>query len=203
VKMDPLLAVTAFEWLEEAIGGSLWTYPAIVPAVALDSVIPMAPGEAVMITAGVLAADGKLILPLVILSGMAGSLIGDNVSYGLGASLGRRAERRFSSQRARRRIEWARRQLHERGAVIIIAARFIPGGRTATTFSAGTLEVPWRRFLAIDLVAATLWATYVAMLGYLGGSAFEEDLWRPLLAAGAFAVLVAGVAELVRRAKLA
>lgn len=202
--MDLPLAVSAFEWLEDAIDGQVWTYPAIVVAVALDSLLPIAPSEAMMITAGVLAANGDLILPLVILAGLLGSLLGDNASYGLGASLGRRAERRFfSSGRGRRRLEWARRQLHERGAVIIVAARFIPGGRTATTFSAGALGMPWRRFVAIDAVAAGLWATYVALLGYFGGATFEEDLWKPLLAAGGVAVLVATAGELIRRTKLA
>ena len=202
--MDPLLALSAFKWLEDAVGGEAWTYPAIVLAVAIDSLFPVAPGEAVMITAGVLAAGGDLSLPLVILAGLAGSLLGDNASYALGASLGRRAERRFfSSARSRRQIEWARGQLHERGTAIIIAARFVPGGRTATTFSAGTLAVPWRRFVMADALAAALWATYVALLGYFGGATFEEDLWKPVLAAGAVAILVAAIAELVRRIKLA
>lgn len=202
--MDLLLGATAFHWLERAIDGQVWTYPAIVLAVAIDSLLPIAPGETVMITAGVLAADGDLTLPLVILAGAAGSLLGDNCSYALGASLGRRAERRFfSSERGRQQVKWARRQLDERGMAIIIAARFVPGGRTATTFSAGTLELPWRRFLAIDAIAATLWATYVALLGYFGGAAFENDLWKPILTASGIAILVAAIAELVRRIKLA
>ncbi|HEY8083147.1 MAG TPA: DedA family protein [Solirubrobacterales bacterium] len=202
--MDLALAVTAFEWLEDAIGGQVWTYPAIAIAVAFDSLLPIAPGEAMMITAGVLAANGDLILALVILAGFVGSLLGDNASYGLGATLGRRAQQRFfSSGSSHHRLEWARRQLVERGAVIIVAARFIPGGRTATTFSAGTLEMPWRRFVVIDAVAAGLWATYIALLGYFGGAAFEEDLWKPLLAAGGVAVLIAAGGELIRRTKLA
>jgi membrane protein DedA with SNARE-associated domain len=156
-----------------------------------------------VITGGILAADGELSLPLVIFATLGGSLLGDNISYGLGASLGRRAERRFfSSTRARQQVEWARRQLHERGAVIILAARFIPGGRTATTFSAGTLEVPWPRFFAIDALAAILWATYVSLLGYFGGEAFKNELWKPILAAGLVAILIASVAELIRRARL-
>lgn len=202
--MEPTLAITAFEWLEDAIGGQVWTYPAIVVAVAFDSLLPLAPSEAMMITAGVLAANDELILPLVILAGFLGGVLGDNASYGLGASLGRRAERRFfSSGRGRRRLEWAREQLRERGAMIIVAARFIPGGRTATTFAAGTLDMPWRRFVAIDAIAAGLWSTYIALLGYFGGATFEDDLWKPLLAAGAVSLLVATAGELIRRAKLA
>jgi membrane-associated protein len=196
-------AISAFDWLRHAVGGSLWTYPAIVPAVAFDCLIPVLPGETVVITAGVLAAAGELNLGLVFLAALAGSLLGDNASYGLGASLGRRAEHRFfSSARARARLAWARRQLDEHGAVIIVAARFIPGGRTATTFSAGTLDLPWRRFLVFDLIAAALWASYMTLLGYYGGATFKESLWKPIAAAGIVAIAVGAVAELVRRAKL-
>lgn len=46
------LAITALDALENAVGESLWTYPVIVAAVGIDSVLPLAPGEAVVITAG-------------------------------------------------------------------------------------------------------------------------------------------------------
>jgi membrane protein DedA with SNARE-associated domain len=197
------LALSAFEWLENAVGGEVWTYPAILAAVAFDSLLPIAPGEAVVITAGVLAADGELSVFLVVGAATLGGCLGDNASYWLGASLGRRVERRFfTSERARRRLLWAGRQLRQRGGVIIVVARFIPGGRTATTFSAGVLEMPWRRFVAIDALAAALWSTYMTLLGYFGGSAFEESLWKPILAAGVAAAAAAGAAELLRRARL-
>ena len=197
------LAIAALDALEKVVGDSLWTFPAIVAAVGIDSVLPVAPGEAVVITAGVLAADGELNVVLVLVSAALGGFLGDNVSYLLGVSLGRPAERRlFRSERGRRRAAWARRQLEERGAAIIIAARFIPGGRTATTFSSGTLEMPWRRFATIDAFAASLWAAYVTALGYFGGSTFEESLWKPLLLAALVAVVVAAGAEGLRRLKL-
>lgn len=197
------LAIAAFDLLKDAVGESLWTYPAIVGAVALDSVIPLAPGEAVVITAGVLAADGELSLVLVLVSAALGGFLGDNFSYWLGASLGRRAERRlFGSERGRRQVDWARRQLEQRGPVIIIAARFVPGGRTATTFSSGALGMPWRRFAAIDVAAASLWAAYATFLGYFGDATFRESLWKPLLAAGLVALCVAASAEVLRRLKL-
>lgn len=197
------LAIAVFHAVENAVGGSLWSYPVIVAAVAVDSFFPVAPGETVVITAGVLASNGDLDVLLVFLSGLLGGVVGDNVSYGLGATLGRRAERRlFRSDRARERVEWARGQLRDRGAAIILAARFIPGGRTATMLSAGTLEMPWRRFIAIDAVAAALWSGYATLLGYVGGDTFTESLWKPLAAATAVAILVAASAEAVRRVKL-
>ncbi len=89
---------------------------------------------------------------------MLGSLLGDSLFYGLGAGVGRRAERRlFTSSSAKERVDWARDQLNQRGGVVILAGRFIPGGRTATTCSADALEMPWRRFI-VDAAAAGLWA---------------------------------------------
>lgn len=162
--MSLLLGVAAFDALKDAVGGSLWAYPALVGAVLLDSILPVAPGEAAVVTGGVLAADGELSILGVFVASMLGGVLGDNISYGLGALLGRPAERRlFTSERSRERLDWARRQLRVRGGVIIVAARFVPGGRTATTFSAGTLEMPWRRFFAVDALAAAVWAAYASL----------------------------------------
>jgi membrane protein DedA with SNARE-associated domain len=198
--MSLLLGVAAFDALRDAVGGSLWAYPALVGAVLLDSILPVAPGEAAVVSGGVLAADGELSIFGVFAASMLGGIIGDNVSYGLGALLGRPAERRlFTSERSRERLEWARRQLRLRGGVIIVAARFVPGGRTATTFSAGTLDMPWRRFFAVDALAAATWAAYASLLGYFGGNAFAESLWKPLLAATIVGLGVATLAELARR----
>jgi membrane protein DedA with SNARE-associated domain len=56
-------------------------------------------------------------------------------------------------------VDWARAQLRHSGAWIIIVTRFIPGGRTATTYISGTLDMPWkRRFLPADATAAILWS---------------------------------------------
>jgi membrane-associated protein len=201
--MNLPLAIAAFEALKSAVGESLWAYPAIVGAVALDSVVPVAPGETLVITAGVLVADDGLNLVLVLVAAALGGFLGDNACYWLGALLGRRAERRlFSSERGQQHVAWARRQLDRRGGPIIVAARFIPGGRTATTFSAGALEMPWRRFATIDAVAASLWACYATTLGYFGGATFRESLWKPLVAASLVAMTVAATAEVVRRVKL-
>ena len=63
------------------------------------------------------------------------------------------------------------------GPWIIPTARFVPGGRTAVTFSAGTVSMRWRRFFLADL-RRMIWATYSGLLGYLGGRAFESASWK-------------------------
>ena len=95
-------------------------------------------------------------------------------------------------------MRWAERQLEERGGEIIIIARFIPGGRTAVTLSAGALEMRWRRFATFDAIAAVIWASYAALLGYVGGKQFEDAPWKGLIVALLIAFSVAGGVELVR-----
>jgi membrane-associated protein len=89
--------------------------------------------------------------------------------------------------------------LDEHGGVIILAARFIPGGRTATMLAAGTFDMTWRRFAIYDAVAVMLWATYAALLGYIGGSAFREETWKALALGFGIALAVGALIELIRR----
>lgn len=189
-----------FDWMTELVSGSPATYPIVAGFVALDAFFPVVPGETLVISSGVLAAKGQLSVVLVLAAGWSGALVGDNISYALGAHVGRPVVRRlFGGGRSKRMLEWATDQLRVRGRILIVAARFIPGGRTAVTFASGTVELPWRRFLAADLVGVTLWAVYATALGYVGGEAFEDSVWKPLLVAFAVAALVGAVGEGWRR----
>ena len=156
-----------------------------------------------MIVCGIQAARGQLSLPLVILVAAAGAFAGDNMSYAGGRFLGTRVQERFfDGEKAQGRIEWARGFLKGRGGYVFLVARFVPAGRTATTFTAGLIHYRWlTRFVPFDALAALLWAVYCSLLGYLGGHTFEN---RPILAlalAFGLAAGVAAVAELVRRAR--
>jgi membrane-associated protein len=187
--------------LVDAVSGSPWTYVLIAAVCAGDALLPLFPSETVVIAAAVLAANGGAHITLVVVAAALGALLGDNAAYGLGhRGLRRLANRLLGSGKGRQGLEWARTQLRRHGSWIVVAARFIPGGRTATTYSAGTLEMPWRRrFLPADAVAALVWAVYSAALGYFGGQAFEDNLWLPLLIAAGVSVLVGGGGELLRR----
>jgi membrane protein DedA with SNARE-associated domain len=146
----------------------------------------------------VIAGSGGLSLGLVILAAAAGAVCGDNVSYGIGRVFGERiADRLFKGER-RKHLDRAHRLLEERGGYLIIIGRFIPGGRTAATFAAGSLDWAWRRFIFYDVIAGVIWASYAALLGYFGGKAFEDAPWKGLLIAFAIAASVAGLTELVR-----
>jgi membrane protein DedA with SNARE-associated domain len=188
-----------FESIVDAVSGSSWSYVVVFAIAMLDAFFPLVPSETVAITAGVVAGAGDLNVVVCVLAAAGGAFVGDNISYGIGHFFGERTVNRFfSGEKARARIAWAEGQLHKRGAYIISVARFIPGGRTATTFTAGYVEFPWRRFLLFDAIAASIWGSYTVLLGYIGGSQFEEQPWKGLLLAFAIALSVTGVVEAVR-----
>ncbi len=189
-----------FDQFVQWVSGSWWTYPVVFLVSMLDAFFPLVPSESVVITAGVVAGAGDLSLPLVIAAASVGAIVGDNISYGIGSWLGeRRVKRVFSGDKSRRAFEWAEHQLELRGFYLIIVARFVPGGRTAVTFSCGyTHAMRWRRFIVADVVAGVLWGSYAALLGYIGGTQFEDAPWKGLLLAFGAAVAISGLVELVR-----
>jgi membrane-associated protein len=182
--------------LVDLLTGSLWTYPLLLGICAGDALIPAFPSETALIVCGIQAARGNLSLEGVIACAAAGAFIGDNSSYAVGRWVGTPAVKRFfSGEVAQRRLDWARNFLKERGSYVLVVARFIPGGRTATTFTAGLVRLRWlTRFATYVFVAAILWAVYGALLGYLGGRLFKDQpIYALLLAFGIAALITVGV----------
>jgi membrane protein DedA with SNARE-associated domain len=190
-----LFAATFFDRATDYVSGNPWTYGVVLAVVAVDAFFPLVPSETVVITAGTLAAGGDLLVYLVLPVAALGAFAGDNVSYAGGATIGDA----LAGDRARRRLRWGQKLLDRHGALIIVVARFIPGGRTATTFAAGMLELTWRRFAVYDAAGALVWSIYATLVGYLGGTAFREDIWKALALGFGIALAIAGVIELVRR----
>ena len=187
-----------FESLTEYVSGSPWTYLFLFTVAALDAIIPLVPSETSVILAGVFASTGDLNLFLVIFSAAAGAVAGDNACYWIGRTVGHRFVERFFKGERRKQVDWAHRQVEERGGYLIVIGRFIPGGRIVVMLSCGMLEMPWKRFFGFDVIAGLVWGTYAAMLGYVGGRTFEENPFRGFLLAFLVALGVAGVIELYR-----
>ncbi|HZO61616.1 MAG TPA: DedA family protein [Gaiellaceae bacterium] len=176
-----------------------WAYAIVLALAFLDAILPVVPSETAVITAGVVAAAGDLSLPVVIGAAATGAVLGDNTAYLIGRRFGTRiVDRFFRGAKARARIDWATKRLDARGGELIVIARFIPGGRTAVTLSAGLVEFRWHRFLTFDVVAGLFWALYASLLGYFGGQAFEDAPWKGLLIALGLGFALGGVIEAVR-----
>ena len=142
------------DWLDE-IAGNWWFLLVIFGIAYLDSVIPIVPSETAVIIGGVAAGQGDQKLLLVILAGASGAFLGDNTAYLIGRRFSpwiqRRAERK---PKTAKRLDWAANAIRQRGGLLLITARFIPGGRTALTISSGLTHQPHGWFAAWVAVAA-------------------------------------------------
>ncbi|WP_433530706.1 DedA family protein [Micromonospora sp. CA-263727] len=178
---------------------SPWVYLLLFGLTTIDAILPMVPAEAAIITVTVLARGGEPNLLLVIVAALLGALAGDHLSYAIGRRGGAQRLARFPvDSRRRAGSEWARRAVDRRGGMILAAARYVPGGRTAVTLTMGAICYPLRSFLFFDLLGAGSWALYCVLLGTFGGLAFETDPLRGILTGLGLALVVTLLVELVR-----
>ncbi|MEV4538139.1 DedA family protein [Asanoa sp. NPDC049518] len=178
---------------------SPWVYGVVFALAALDAFLPIVPSEATLITAGVFAASGEPNVLLIILTGAAGAMVGDHISYFIGRAGGESVINRIpEGTRRARTFERVRELLFAHGGVALVIARYIPGGRTAITLTCGAIRYPRRRFTAFDALACFSWAAYTTLLGFVGGSAFEDHPIQGLALGFGIALALAGVAELIQ-----
>jgi membrane-associated protein len=189
---------TVFHSLVNAISGSSWSYGIIFGVAALDAFFPLVPSETTVIAAGVLASQGKLEIGLILPAAAAGAIVGDNVSFWVGRTLGERIAGRLFAGDRRKHLDRAHRMIEERGGYMIVIARFIPGGRTAVTFAAGSVGWEWTRFIKFDLAAGAIWGSYAGLLGYFGGKTFKDSPFKGFLVAFGIALAITFGVEVFR-----
>lgn len=187
-----------FDSLKE-FSSSPWFYVIIYVIAVLDSVLPIVPSETLVIIGGVSAGLGDLSIVLVILAAGLGAFTGDNMSYLIGRRASVAVTRRYErTEKGKRRLETVIHQIHERGGLLLITARFIPGGRTILTLSCGITRQDRKWYATWIGIAATIWALYASLLGFIGGKTFEENHTLAFVVAFGTAVSVTVVIELVR-----
>ena len=168
---------------------------------ALDAIIPVLPSETAVIALGVAtagSADPRI--ALLVAFAAAGAFLGDNLGYLLGRHFGPAVQRRFfATTKGMKTRAWAERSLGRFGMQLIIACRFIPGGRTAVTLTCGLTGYPRRRFIVATAAAAVIWALYAFFIGRIGGQAFEDKPWAGLLVACGGTIAISAAVEGIRR----
>jgi membrane protein DedA with SNARE-associated domain len=188
-----------FDSLLEALGHSWWAYPLILASCTFDAILPLLPSETALLTGGILAANGSMLLGWVIVMAAVGAFVGDNLAYAIGHSADDWARRWITrGEKGKRSLDWAHRELDRHGGPLVIVARFLPGGRTATTIACGVLDFPYRQFVVYDAIGAVVWATLNTLIGYIGGNAFAHNTIAAFAVSFAAALGLAGIVELIR-----
>ena len=178
---------------------SPWLWAVVFFVSALDALLPFMPSDTTVLVVGVLVVEHPTRLFLLIVVAAAGAFAGDCLSYVIGRRSGRMLKRLTSDDRGRRRYQWVSMQLRKHGTLLILLARYVPGGRVATMVTAGALSYPKRKFLVTEGIATVLWAAFFALLGYVGGESFEEHPAKGLLLAIAIGIVLAALIEVGRR----
>lgn len=112
--------------------------------------------------------------------GMAGILVGDSVIYFAGRWIGRRVAEVWPFRKliTPEKLERVERLLRQRGKVVVMVARFLPGLRAPTYFTVGHSRVPYWEFLAFDGLAAAVSAPLWVCLGFWFGDDIEKAARR-------------------------
>jgi membrane protein DedA with SNARE-associated domain len=144
---------------------------AVFVVLTLESLGLPLPGESLLVAGAVLAGRGTISLPILLVAAWAGSVLGDNIGYLLGRYLGRRLVARFGAKVGLTEARFAKVEavFTKYGAMTVVIARFFNILRQLNGVVAGTLEMPWWRFLACNAVGAALWVgTWTAAGFYFG-----------------------------------
>ncbi|HVS29381.1 MAG TPA: DedA family protein [Solirubrobacteraceae bacterium] len=167
-------------------------YVALAGLVGAESSGLPVPGETALITAGILAQQGKLTLVWVIVIAAGAAIVGDNIGYLLGRRLGHAAlvRGRWQKERRTRMLAVSERFFERHGAKAVFFGRWLPVLRVWAAWVAGATEMHWRTFVVFNAAGGILWATTVGLAAYLVGHAATTVFATGGIVAGVAVVVV-------------
>jgi len=155
--------------LQEVIGR--WGYLVIFAAMLLENAGLPLPGETVTLLGGYAAGSGQLNVLGVMGAAAGGAVLGDNIGYWVGRRLGwgliLKVGRWLGQSPAQ--LEKLRDQFLRHAGKSVLLGRFVAVLRVVAGPMAGAVGMPYPKFLLCNVVGATLWATTMVSLAWLGG----------------------------------
>lgn len=135
------------------------------------------PGDSLLFTAGFLVQQD--ILPinihLFVFLLFIAAVLGDSVGYAFGQKVGRKLFERENTRFFRKEnLERAEAFYEKHGAKTVVIARFVPIVRTFAPIVAGSSKMPYRTFLAFNIIGGALWTVSFTYLGYFAGKFLIE-----------------------------
>ena len=159
-------------------------YGVITLFMAIESSFIPFPSEIIIIPAAYIAINqGTLSLPLIVLYGTIGAILGAMVNYGLAYWLGRPIIHRFADTKVshmllidRPGVEKAEKYFADHGAIGTFVGRLIPAIRQLISIPAGLAKMNIGSFLFYTFLGAGIWNTILASLGAFFGKSIPEDV---------------------------
>lgn len=133
------------------------------------------PGDSLLFTAGFLASQGYVSLPVLLVGCFLAAIIGDSVGYAFGKRVGPRL---FSKEKSvffnKEHIARAQAFYEQHGKKTIILARFMPIIRTFAPIVAGIGNMHYRTFVVYNVLGGFIWTWSMLWLGYALGALIPD-----------------------------
>lgn len=181
------------EWLHTIPSAVIYLVVGLV--VGVESIGVPLPGEILLVSSGV-AASQHVINPVVLgCVAAGGAIIGDSIGYVIGRRWGRKLlhwlGRKLPGHFGPKPVGQAERIFERHGAWAVFAGRFVALLRILAGPLAGTLGMPYRKFLVANAAGGVVWAGSVTALAYvfgvIAGKWFQGFSWIALIFAVIFA----------------
>jgi len=156
--------------------------------------IPM-PGETALVTAALYAGSTQRIsLTSIVLVASTAAIIGDNIGYVIGRSIGVQLIMRYGSyvRLNQPRLKIGQYLFLRHGGKIVFFGRFVAILRTYAAVLAGMNHMRWRMFLAVNALGGVCWALVFSSGAYLLGEQFER-----IASSVSFLMLVVAIALVI------
>ena len=166
------------DWIVNVIDS--FGYVGLALMMFLENIFPPIPSEVIMPLGGFVASQGKLSLPLVILAGTIGSVVGQLPLYYLGHFLGKARLMRLADKHGKwltvsgADIDKASKWFARRGSTAVLIGRLVPGVRSLISIPAGICGMNLPKFLLFSALGMGVWAGALALAGQLLGQNYEK-----------------------------
>ena len=184
--------------LDSTLIDAIRTYGAwlVGATIAIESMGIPVPGETMLITAAIYAGtSGKLSITSVIVAAIAGAIVGDNIGFWIGRTVGLRWMMRHQStlRLTGRRLKVGQYLFRRHGGKVVFFGRFVAFLRALAALLAGVNGMDWRRFLVFNALGAVVWAGGYGVGAYMLGEKLTDTLheYRLALAIAAVAAVIA------------
>lgn len=129
------------------------------------------PGESLLIVASILAGRGDLSFVALFFAAWAGAVVGDSIGYLIGCKLGGVLLLRFGSKvgLTAERLSKVEAAFTRWGPLAVAFARFFNVLRQLNGVVAGSLKMPWRKFLLFNALGGAAWVLTWTVVGYYVG----------------------------------
>jgi membrane-associated protein len=161
--------------------GPVWVYAPLFVIIFIETglvVTPFLPGDSLLFTAGIFAADGGGLNIFVLLTLMyIAAILGNTSNYWIGRKIGTAI---INSGKIKaltpERVQKTQGFFDKYGLLAVALTRFLPIIRTFAPFIAGLGEMHFGKFTLFNVIGGVGWVTLFTLLGFFfGGIPFVQD----------------------------